>query len=77
MSQEYKEIDRFAAPFNREIVVQETVFDNGFPMLRLTVRERRRFTTIDLDPQTAQRWGDMLKEWAEAQDLSDTEQTEV
>ena len=77
MSQDYKEIDRFNAPFSREVTVQETEFDNGFPMLRLTVRERCRFTTIDLDPQTAERWGRLLTEWAAGKDMSPVEADEA
>ncbi|HEY5720540.1 MAG TPA: hypothetical protein VIW02_09170 [Gammaproteobacteria bacterium] len=60
-------IDQFRAPFGKEITVEEVVYDNGFRMLRLRIREARRFTVIDLDPVTARHWGALLGSWAEQQ----------
>ena len=70
MSTEQKELDRFNAPFNREIIIQELVYENGFPMLKLMIKEGKRFTTLELDPPTAERWGKQMADWAAQQDLS-------
>lgn len=46
-------IGRLAAPWGKEIDLQELAYDNGFAFLRLRIREGRRFTDLDLDPATA------------------------
>ncbi len=68
-AEDVKDLDQFNAPFNKEVRIQEYVFENGFPMLRLRIREGTRFTTMDLDPITAKRWGALMADWADAQDL--------
>lgn len=41
----------------------------GIPinLLRTRIRERNRFTVFDIDPVTAQQWGEALLAWARAQ----------
>jgi hypothetical protein len=41
----------------------------GIPisLLRTRIRENSRFTVFDIDPQTAQAWGQALLEWARGQ----------
>jgi hypothetical protein len=36
-------------------------------LLRTRIREGRRFTIFDVDPDTAQHWGEALVRWARAQ----------
>jgi hypothetical protein len=36
----------------------------GTPMLRLRIREKKRFTIFDIDAQTAARWGQAMQDWA-------------
>ena len=50
-------IAEFPAPFSKHIRVQEVTYDNGFRLLRVHIREGKRFTTLDLDTDTAQKWG--------------------
>ena len=57
------EIDSFQAPFGKEVRVEEVEYDNGFRLLRMRIREGRRFTVIDLDHQTASHWGGLLSSW--------------
>jgi hypothetical protein len=33
-------------------------------MLRIRIREGRRFTIVDLDAETAGRWGNLMAAWA-------------
>ena len=61
------EIDRFSAPYGKEVVVEEVRYDNGFKLLRMRIREARRFTIIDLDHETARHWGQLLADWGQAQ----------
>jgi hypothetical protein len=39
----------------------------GMSLLRTRIREGSRFTVFDIDPQTAQAWGEALVRWAQAQ----------
>jgi len=36
-------------------------------LLRTRIREQRRFTIFDIDPLTAEQWGQALLDWAHAQ----------
>jgi len=58
-------VDRFDAPYGREVVVQDVLHQSGMRMLRIRIREGRRFTIIDIDAATASHWGSVLNGWAE------------
>jgi ubiquinone/menaquinone biosynthesis C-methylase UbiE len=62
------EIDRFIAPWGKEVVLQEVAYEGGLKLLRMRVREGRRFTVVDLDAETAAHWGRAMVDWAAAQD---------
>jgi hypothetical protein len=52
----------------QEIELQQLDHDaGGMSLLRTRIREKSRFTVFDVDPQTAQAWGDALLRWAQAQ----------
>lgn len=57
-------LEKFAAPYGREIILEDVVHGSGMRMLRLRIREGRRFTVLDLDPETANYWGAALSDWA-------------
>lgn len=59
-------IDKFRVPIgNQEIELQQVAFDaGGMPMLRVRIREHRRFTIFDIDPITAERWATEMLAWA-------------
>lgn len=38
----------------------------GMSLLRTRIREKSRFTVFDIDPQSAQLWGEALLRWAQA-----------
>jgi hypothetical protein len=69
-------LDQFRVPLgNQEIELQQIEYEaGGTPMLRLRIREARRFTIFDIDPVTAQRWGQLMQEWGAAriQEAGDT-----
>lgn len=62
-------LEKFRVPVgNQEIELQQIVSAaGGMPLLRLRIREHRRFTVFDIDPQTAQHWADVMAEWARQQ----------
>jgi hypothetical protein len=37
-------------------------------LLRIRIREGRRFTIFDIDPGTASQWAQAMQRWADAQD---------
>lgn len=52
----------------QEIELQQIDFAaGGMSMLRVRIREGRRFTIFDLDPGTARAWGEAMARWAQAQ----------
>jgi len=57
-------IERFPAPYGREITLDNVVHESGMRLLRVTVREGRRFTIFDLDAATAAHWGAALADWS-------------
>ena len=57
-------IERFAAPYSREITLDDVLHESGMRLLRITVREGRRFTIFDLDAETAAHWGSALMNWS-------------
>ena len=59
-------LDVFAAPWGREVMLQNVTHESGMALLRVRIRENRRFTILDLDPATAEHWGRAMLAWAEA-----------
>ena len=43
----------------------------GMRLLRIRIREGKRFTVFDIDPQTARSWGQAMLAWAAAQPGND------
>jgi len=41
--------------------------EGGMSLLRIRVREGKRFTIFDIDPGTAQQWAAAMQSWAETQ----------
>jgi hypothetical protein len=62
-------LERFSAPLGgEEIELQEVVHDaGGMRLLRIRIRERKRFTIFDVDPATARAWGAAMERWAATQ----------
>lgn len=64
---EVRDIGRIEAPYRREVVLQDVVHESGMRMLRIRIREGRRFTILDIDAPTAQTWADMMTKWAQGE----------
>ncbi|HYB52104.1 MAG TPA: hypothetical protein VED47_13440 [Burkholderiaceae bacterium] len=67
--EQFTTIERFTVPWGRqEIELQQVVFAaGGAPLLRVRIREGRRFTIFDIDAATAQSWGAAMQGWAARQ----------
>lgn len=52
----------------QEIELQQIEYDGGgMNLMRTRIREGKRFTIFDIDPVTAQQWGEALLKWANSQ----------
>jgi len=66
MAEEVKErLETLSAPFGREVRLDEVRFESGMRLLRVTIREGRRITVLDVDPKTALAWAKVMKLWGE------------
>ena len=66
VGEQLTELDRFEAPFQREIKLHAVAHESGMKMLRLNIREKRRFTILDIDAKTARHWAKAMNEWADS-----------
>lgn len=41
--------------------------EDGMSMLRVRIREGKRFTIFDIDPSTASQWATTMQQWAAQQ----------
>jgi hypothetical protein len=59
-------LDSFTVPLGGQAVeLQQIDFvEGGMSLLRVRIREGKRFTIFDIDPATAQRWGKALLAWS-------------
>jgi hypothetical protein len=59
-------LEKFKVPLTgQEIELQQLDYEGGsMSQLRVRIRERSRFTIVDLDPVTAAHWGTALCDWA-------------
>jgi hypothetical protein len=60
------------APYRREIWLDDVRFESGMRLLRVTIKEGRRFTQLDLDEAAAGRCGQSMLDWVRraGEDLS-------
>lgn len=62
-------LDKLRVPLGgQEIELQQVDFEaGGMSFLRTRIREKSRFTIFDVDPLTAEQWGQALLRWAASQ----------
>jgi hypothetical protein len=58
------DLSRIEAPWSKEILLQQVEYEGGVRMLRLRIREGKRFTILDLDPKSAATLGRSLADWS-------------
>ena len=61
---ERTKLETIQAPYGRELRMEELRYETGMRILRVTIREGRRFTTLDLDPERAREVAAALGAWA-------------
>ena len=56
-------LDKFTAPYGRDITLENIAYENGMRVLRIHIREGNRFTVMDIDEKTASQWGAVMHAW--------------
>jgi len=57
------ELEKFTAPYGRDIKLENVDYENGMRVLRIHIREGNRFTVMDIDESTASNWGAAMLRW--------------
>ena len=62
-------VARLRAPLGGQEIEQQQLYwaTGGMSLLRVRIREGRRFTVFDIDAATAAAWGEAMQRWAAAQ----------
>lgn len=63
--EEKERLETLIAPFGREVRLDEVRFESGMRLLRVTIREGRRITVLDVDADTALAWAQAMRLWGE------------
>ena len=71
-----RRIDEFEAPWGRVVKVEEVALPGGMKFLRVRIREGKRFTDLELSPETAARLGGVLADWGSIGEGVDEFETE-
>ncbi len=64
MKESVTRLDKFSAPYGKEITLENVAYENGMRVLRIHIREGNRFTVMDIDDSTASNWGAAMIKWA-------------
>lgn len=67
-------LSRLRAPIGgQEIELQQIDYRHGgLSLLRIRIREGRRFTIFDIDAQTAAAWGSAMLDWSRSQPAAES-----
>ena len=66
--QSVTDIEKFEAPWNKHVTLQNVVYEGGMALVRLRIKEGNRFTDLELAPETAAAIGRALIAWASEND---------
>jgi hypothetical protein len=64
-------LDKFTAPYGREVTLENVEYENGMRVLRIHIREGNRFTVMDINDSIAHQWGEAMTEWANQAPVQD------
>ena len=62
--QDSRSLEKITVPLGGEVELLEIGFEGDVKLLRIRIRQGSRFTDLDLDPETARRWGGAMTAWA-------------
>lgn len=63
------ELDKIRVPLGGQQIELQQIdhAEGGMSLLRIRIREGRRFTIFDIDPGTAEHWAQAMQCWADSQ----------
>jgi len=61
--QSITDIEVINAPWNKELTVSDVEYEGGFKMLRVRIKEGKRFTDLELDVETAGHIAELVETW--------------
>ena len=61
--QSVTDLETIDAPWNKTVTLQEISYPGGMKMLRLRIKEGRRFTDLELDSGTLGILSNSLQDW--------------
>ena len=63
------ELDKFIVPLGGQQIELQQIdhAEDGMSLLRIRIREGKRFTIFDNDPDTAEQWAHAMQRWAGSQ----------
>ncbi|OGS91910.1 MAG: hypothetical protein A2X75_03360 [Gallionellales bacterium GWE2_58_10] len=63
------ELDKFIVPLGGQQIELQQIdhAEDGMSLLRVRIREGKRFTIFDIDPATAAQWAGAMQRWADSQ----------
>jgi len=61
--QSFTDLEIIEAPWGKTVTVQETTYEGGMKMLRLRIKEGKRFTDLELDSGTLARLTKTFQDW--------------
>jgi len=66
------ELAKFQVPLGGQQIELQQIdhIEGGMSLLRIRIREGKRFTIFDIDPATAQQWAAVMQTWAATQNVN-------
>jgi hypothetical protein len=66
------ELAKFKVPLGGQQIELQQIdhAEGGMSLLRIRIRESRRFTIFDIDADTARQWAQAMNAWADTQDMT-------
>ena len=66
-----KELAKIEVPLGGQHIELQQIdhVEGGMSLLRLRIREGKRFTIFDIDPETARQWAGVMTDWVATQNI--------
>jgi hypothetical protein len=63
------ELAKFKVPLGGQQIELHQIdhVEGGMSLMRIRIREGKRFTIFDIDPATAEQWAAAMQHWADSQ----------
>jgi len=56
-------IAKINAPYGKEVTLNNVSYENGFNLIRMRIKEGKRFTDMDLDKKTIEELNSLFSQW--------------